>query len=89
MFFFVFSFIAGNLVSSGQHSRGNVSAKLGVGGVFSRYFEPLYPKNVGHSKTNMKVLGRLRPHFYVYKDGETIRKYVIRGMSYFRTSVPF
>jgi len=39
-----FSFIAGNLVSSGQHSRLNVSVILGVG-VFSRCFEPLYLKN--------------------------------------------
>ena len=45
-FVVVFSFIAGNLVSSGQHSRLNVSVILGVGvGVFSRCFEPLYLKN--------------------------------------------
>jgi len=46
IFFLVIFFIAGNLVSPGQHSRGNVFAKLGVGvGVFSRYVEPLYLKN--------------------------------------------
>ena len=48
--FFVFGcffpFIAGNLVSSGQHSHLNVSVILGVGvGTFSRCFEPLYLKN--------------------------------------------
>jgi len=44
LFFFSFlSFFAGNLVSSVQHSRGNVSAKLGGGD--SRYFAPLYLKN--------------------------------------------
>ena len=34
VFFTFFSFIAGNLVALGQHSRGNVFAKSGVGGVF-------------------------------------------------------
>ena len=62
LFFFVF-FIAGNLVSPGQHSLGNVSAKLGVGGVFSRYFEPLYLKNCGTYQNEHEVLGRLRPYF--------------------------
>jgi len=89
LFFSFFSFIAGNLVSSGQHSRDNVSAKLGVGKCFLDISNPCISKTVGHIKTNMEVLGRLRPHFYVYKDGETIRKYDIRGMTYFKTSVPF
>jgi len=33
-----------DLVSRGQHSRGNVFEKLGEGS-FSRYFEPLYLKH--------------------------------------------
>ena len=67
MFFFFsfFSFFAGNLVSSGQHSRGNVSAKLGVGvRCFLDISNPCISKTVGFIKTNMEVLGRLRPHFF-------------------------
>jgi len=65
-FRFSSSFIAGNQVSSGQHSRGNVSAKLGVG-VFLDISNPCISKTVGHIKTNMEVLGRLRPHFLRYR----------------------
>ena len=67
LFFVFFSFFAGNLVSSGQHSRGNVSAKLGVGGrCFLDISNPCISKTVGHIETNMEVLGRVRPHFFVF-----------------------
>jgi len=55
-----------NLVSSGKHSRGNVSAKLGVGGCFPDISNPCITKNVGHIKTDMELLGRLRPHFLIF-----------------------
>jgi len=65
VFFCVFSsVIAEILVFPEQHSRGNVSAKLGVGGVY-RYFEPLYLNNCWTFQNVHGILGRLRPHFFL------------------------
>jgi len=64
-FFFSFSFIAGNRVSPGQHSRGNISSKLGIGeGGFLDISNPCIPKTGGDLKTNMEVLGRLQRFFF-------------------------
>jgi len=65
-FFVFFSYCwESNLVSPGQHSRGNVSAKLGEGFFFLDISNPCISNTVRDIKTNMEVLGCLRPHFFM------------------------
>ena len=52
--------LSGNRVSSGQHSRGNIFPKLRTG----VFLDISHPQTVGDIKTNMEVLGLLRPFFF-------------------------
>ena len=69
-----FLLLLGNVVSSGQHRRGNVSAKSGVRGCFPHISNPCISKTVGHIKTNMELLGRRRPHFWIFDVRKKRRK---------------
>jgi len=55
--------LTGTRVFRGQHGRGIISPKLGVGGVSNRCIST----KVIDMKTNMEVLGRLRPHFFAWR----------------------
>jgi len=56
--------LTGNRVSPGQHSRGDISPKLGVGGCFLRYFEPLYLLQGDQHSGKTGKTGEIQGSFY-------------------------